>query len=182
MEVLDWNAVHFEENAIDLKALFVNRLSLCCCPHDIMTSFRLCHNFAAELMIILLMKRILKTAWVLSLIFVFSTFLFQDVLAGEKKDVDFQGKWKEGGRSLSHTIPISAFVDGKTFFLHSETQRSDVRVCILKCGETIYEETIPASMTDRFTVDLTRFERGSYIVELENQWGDFLVGSIVVEI
>ena len=37
-------------------------------------------------------------------------------------------------------------------------------------------------MTDRFTVDLTRFERGSYIVELENQWGDFLVGSIVVEI
>ena len=50
MEVLDWNAVHFEENAIDLKTLFVNRLSLCCCPHEIMMSFRLCHNFATELM------------------------------------------------------------------------------------------------------------------------------------
>lgn len=102
-------------------------------------------------------------------------------MAGEKKDVDFQGKWKEGGRSLVQTVPISAFVDGKIFFFHSETQRSDVSVCILKCGEVFYKEIVPASMTDCFTVDLTQFERGRYVVELENQWGDFLVGIIDVE-
>jgi hypothetical protein len=126
------------------------------------------------------MKKFLKPAWVLSLIFILSTSLLQDVSAGEKKIVDFQGKWKEGSRSLSPTNSISAFIDEETFFLHSETQRSDVNMCVSKDGVAVYEAVIPASMTDCFIINLTKFEKGNYIIELRNQWGDFLIGAIEI--
>lgn len=85
-------------------------------------------------------KTVKKVVWSLSLIFVFSTLLIQGVSAEKKKDVEFKGKWDEGARSVSSTIPVSAFINEGVLSLHSSTQCSDITICVLKEGEIVYEK------------------------------------------
>lgn len=117
-------------------------------------------------------------SWAMCLLFVFSGLLLQDVSANTRKSIPLYGNWKEGVRSVSPTIPISAFVSDGVLTIHSRTQRSDITICISKDGEVIYEETIPASETDCITIDLSKFDLDVYSFELKNQWGGYLVACI----
>lgn len=124
-------------------------------------------------------KRLLS--WVMCLLFVFSGLLLQEVSANTKKSIPLYGGWKEEARSISPTIPISAFVSDGVLTIHSRTQRSDITICISKDGEVLYEETISALNTDCIMIDLNDFDQGVYSVELKNQWDDILWGEFSVE-
>ena len=104
------------------------------------------------------MKKIFKKlTWAICVFFVFSSLLLQSVSAKGNNSVSFYGRWEEGARSISSSIPISA-------------------ICILKDGKVLYEKMIPASKTDCVTIDLSEFEPGTYTVGLKNQWDDCLWG------
>ena len=119
-----------------------------------------------------------KLAWVMCTLFVFSSLLLQSVLAEGKRSISFCGNWKEDARSISSSIPISAFVNDGVLSIHSSTQRSDITICISKDGKVLYEEMIPASKTDCVTIDLSEFESGTYSIGLKNQWADCLWGEL----
>lgn len=114
------------------------------------------------------MKKIFKKlAWAICVFFVFSSLLLQSVSAKGNNSVSFYGRWEEGARSISSSIPISAFVNDGVLSIHSSTQRSDITICISKDGKILYEEMIPASETDCVTIDLSEFEPGTYSVKLK---------------
>lgn len=119
-----------------------------------------------------------KLTWVMCTLFVFSSLLLQSVSAEGNRSIPICGNWKEGARSISSPIPISAFVSDGVLSIHSSTQRSDITICILKDGKILYEEMIPASKTDCVTIDLSEFEPGTYSIGLKNQWADCLWGEI----
>ena len=125
------------------------------------------------------MKEISKRfAWAICVFFVFSSLLLQSVSAEGSKRVSFWGEWREDTRSISPSIPISAFINDGVLSIHSSTQRSDITICISKDGKALYEDMIPASKTDCVTIDLSDFEPGTYSVELKNQWAHCLWGEI----
>lgn len=128
------------------------------------------------------MKKIFKKlAWAICVFFVFSSLLLQNVSAERSKEVSLLGEWKEMERTISSSIPISAFVNDGVLSIHSSTQRSDITICISKDGKVLYEEMIPASKTDCVTIDLSEFEPGTYTVGLKNQWDDCLWGEFILE-
>lgn len=123
------------------------------------------------------MEEILKKfARAMFVFFVFSSLLLQSVSAVRSKNVSFCGEWEECVRSISSSIPITAFVNDNVLSIHSSSQRSDIIICISKDGKAIYEETIQALDTDCITIDLRDSDPGVYSIELKNQWGDCLWG------
>ena len=126
-------------------------------------------------------KTLKKLTWAMFVYFVFSSLLLQSVSAGKSKDISFFGKWEEGARSISSSIPISAFVNDGVLSIHSSTQRSDITLCISEDGKTFYEKTVPALETDCIVIDLSGFDSGSYSIEMKNQWGDCLWGIFCIE-
>lgn len=121
-------------------------------------------------------------SWAMCLLFVFSGLLLQDVSANTKKSIPLYGRWEEDARSVSPTIPISAFVSEGVLTIHSRTQRSDITICISKDGEVLYENTVPVSEIGCIIIGLEDFKPGVYSIELKNQWGDCLWGELEVNI
>ena len=110
------------------------------------------------------------------LVFVFGGLILQDLSARTSQEVSFVGRWLEVSRSISPLIQISAFVNDDILTIHSSSQYSDITICISKNGEVVYEEIVPALVTDCIKIDLSDFNEEVYSVELTNQWGDYLVG------
>lgn len=120
-------------------------------------------------------------SWAMCLLFVFSGLLLQDVSANTRENILLYGSWEEYARSVSPTIPISAFVSEGVLTIYSRTQRSDITICISKDGELLYEEKIPALNTDYMKIEMDDFDSGIYTVELKNQWGDCLWGEFCIQ-
>lgn len=123
-------------------------------------------------------KNLKKPVGAMCVFLFFSCLLLQSISAEGSKRVSFWGEWREDTRSISPSIPISAFINEDVLSIHSSTQRSDITICILKDGKVLYEEMIPASKTDCVTIDLSEFEPGTYSIELKNQWAHCLWGEI----
>lgn len=124
------------------------------------------------------MEKILeKLARAIFVFFVFSSLLLQSVSAERSNNIPFCGEWRECARSISSSVPISAFVNAGVLSIYSSTQRSDITICISKDGKVLYEKTIPALDTNYITIDLNDFYPDIYLIELKNQWGDFLNGA-----
>lgn len=126
-------------------------------------------------------KNLKKPVGAMCVFLFFSCLLLQSISAEGSKRVSFWGEWREDTRSISPSIPISAFINEDVLSIHSSTQRSYITICILKDGKMLYEEMIPASKTDCVTIDLSEFEPGTYSVELKNQWNDCLWGELILE-
>ena len=126
-------------------------------------------------------KNLKKPVWAMCVFLFFSCLLLQSVSAEGSKRVPFWGEWRENTRSISSSVPISAFVGDGVLSIHSNTQRSDITICISKDGKVLYEEMIPASETDCILIDLSGFNPGAYSVKLKNQWNDFLLGEFIFE-
>lgn len=114
-------------------------------------------------------------------LFILGGLFFQDLSAQTRQIVNLRGKWHEVHRSISSNIPISTFLNDGILSIQSSTRCSDITICISKDGEVLYEETVPASETNCIIVDLSGFDKGSYSVELKNQWGDYLWGELILE-
>lgn len=127
-------------------------------------------------------KNLKKPIWAVCVFLVFSSLLLQNVSAGGNGRVSLFGKWKEGARSASSTIPITAFINDDVLSIHSSTQRSDITICISEEGEVVYEETVPASESGCIMIDLGDFDPGVYSIVLKNRWGDCLWGELEVNI
>ena len=123
-------------------------------------------------------KNLKKPVGAMCVFLFFSCLLLQSISAEGSKRVSFWGEWREDTRSISPSIPISAFINDGVLSIHSSTQRSDITICISKDGKVLYEEMIPASKTDCVTIDLSEFESGTYSIGLKNQWDDCLWGEL----
>lgn len=126
-------------------------------------------------------KNLKKLTWALCVCLALSSLLLQNVSAGREKKVSLFGKWEEGARSVSSTIPITAYINDGVLSIHSSTQRSDITLSISKDGNVVYEGVVPASETSCIIIDLCDFGSGTYSVELKNQWGDYLNGIFKIE-
>lgn len=123
-------------------------------------------------------KNLKKPVGAMCVFLFFSCLLLQSISAEGSKRVSFWGEWREDTRSISPSIPISAFINDGVLSIHSSTQRSDITICISKDGKVLYEEMIPASKTDCVTIDLSEFESGTHSIGLKNQWADCLWGEL----
>lgn len=94
-----------------------------------------------------------------------------------------EGDWNEDGKSLflysSSTIQID--ITGSTLTISSKTLRSDITIHISQNDDLIFDQTVPASETKSITIDLSDFEAGDYLLELSNQWGNYLYGYFSIE-
>lgn len=117
--------------------------------------------------------------WIVCLFFVliFSGLIVQDLSAKAMSGVSLGGWWQEGHRSVSTTVPISAFINGDVLSIQSTSQRSDITVRISsKDGIVLYEVKVSASEADCAMIDLGGFDSDMYVLDLTNQWGDHLHG------
>jgi len=126
----------------------------------------------------------MKNIFLLIMLFMFYVSA-QDVTAEQEiraeQDIPLEGRWAEGERSLYWSSRIEIDITGSLLTISSKTLRSDITIRISQDGETIFEQTVPASETEHVTVDLSNFEAGSYFLELTNQWGDYLYGYFYLE-
>ncbi|CAK7081329.1 MAG: hypothetical protein PARBB_00502 [Parabacteroides distasonis] len=91
-------------------------------------------------------------------------------------DVDLDGRWPEGKRSIIDVIPVTATIDGSLLTIQCTSGRSDVTVCIAGVDGFSYEKMYPASEAYLITIDLSSAPKGAYTLDLTNQWGDHLTG------
>ena len=89
--------------------------------------------------------------------------------------VETDGKWKEGGRSLSQDCPITVTYDEAFLYIETISARSDIQIRILDGVTVVYEATLYAPDTF-IAIPLEQLEDGTYGLELTNQWGDYLYG------
>lgn len=95
-------------------------------------------------------------------------------------DVDLDGKWNEDKKSISIEIPVSASIDGSLLTIQCTSGRSDITVRIMGVDGFSYEKTYPASEAYLITIDLSSAPKGSYSLDLTNQWGDHLSGTFEI--
>ena len=89
--------------------------------------------------------------------------------------VDWDGKWDEGYRSLIQDYPVTASYDEAFLYIETTSARSDIQIRILDGAAVVYETTLYAPDTF-IAIPLEQLEDGTYGVELTNQWGDYLYG------
>lgn len=97
-------------------------------------------------------------------------------------DIDFDGEdWKEGKRTITTVIPVTASINETLLTIQCTTGRSDITVSITGNDGLSYEETYPASEAHLITIDLASAPKGSYNLSLSNQWGDRLTGQFEIK-
>lgn len=96
-------------------------------------------------------------------------------------DIDLGERWREGKKSISTIIPVTASIDGSLLTIQCTTGRSDITVCITGEDGLSYKEMYPASEAYLITIDLSGISEGSYTLDLTNQWGDYLTGTFEIK-
>lgn len=86
------------------------------------------------------------------------------------------GDWREGKKSITIELPVTASIDGSLLTIQCSTGRSDITVRIQGGDGFLYEKMYPASEAYLITIDLSYAPKGSYTLDLTNQWGDHLSG------
>jgi hypothetical protein len=89
------------------------------------------------------------------------------------------GSWNEGSRSISQSVPVSAYITSDLLFVQSSTLRSDITITIVKNETIVYEQTVSAAQTANIGIPVTDLEEGTYTLELRNKWGGYLYGDFV---
>lgn len=91
-------------------------------------------------------------------------------------DSQMNGEWNEGNKSITIELPVTASIDGSLLTIQCSTGRSDITVRIQEGDGFLYEKMYPASEAYLITIDLSYAPKGSYTLDLTNQWGDHLSG------
>ncbi len=132
------------------------------------------------------MKNGMKFQWIVCVIFILllNGFITQNVSAkvmDEEEPIPLDGSWKEGQKSLSPTASIEVTINGSLLSIQSRTECSNITIRISKSCVVVYEETVPALVTQYIQIDLSGIESDTYHLELTNQWGDYLYGDFWIE-
>lgn len=85
-------------------------------------------------------------------------------------------KWEEGKKSITIELSVTASIDESLLTIQCSTGRSDITVRIQGGDGFLYEKMYPASEAYLITIDLSHAPKGSYTLDLTNQWGDHLSG------
>ena len=115
-------------------------------------------------------KKFLRLIWVLLL----SLMVLPEIKADN--EVDFDGEWSEGKRTIMPEIPITAIENDVDLMIETTSTLSDITIRIVKDGNILYEETLYQPQTTT-TIALDFLDPGTYRLELTNQWGDYLFGT-----
>lgn len=90
--------------------------------------------------------------------------------------IDMDGHWEEKRKSITIELPVTASIDGSLLTIQCSTGRSDITVRIQGGDGFLYEKMYPASEAYLISIDLSYAPKGSYTLDLTNQWGDHLSG------
>lgn len=104
---------------------------------------------------------------------------FSGYADGSGAKIVLDGEWLEGSRSISPSMPVSAYITSDLLFIQSSTLRSDITVTIVKNKTIVYEQNIPVTQTANIGISVTDWEEKIYTLELRNQWGGYLYGDFV---
>ena len=107
-------------------------------------------------------------------------FLFSMISSGfclaENKDVELEGDWIEGKRSVT-SYPITASIVDNSLLIEAPFSHADIKIQILEGEDVLYEELMPADLSV-YSVFLGELvgNNSCYCVVLTNQWGGYLEG------
>ena len=95
---------------------------------------------------------------------------FSGYADGSGAKIVLDGNWEDNWRSISPSMPVSAYITSDLLFIQSSTLRSDITVTIVKNKTIVYEQNIPVTQTANIGISVTDWEEGIYTLELRNQW------------
>lgn len=122
-------------------------------------------------------QQLLQKCISLLLVSVLSCFYVLNLSATVMEDNSkIDGDWREGKKSITIELPVTASIDGSLLTIQCSTGRSDITVRIQGGDGFLYEKMYPASEAYLITIDLSYAPKGSYTLDLTNQWGDHLSG------
>lgn len=110
----------------------------------------------------------------------FFSFVFSMISSGfclaENKNVDLDGKWIEGERSVT-SYPITVSIVDSSLLIEVPFSHADIKIQILEGEDVLYEELMPADLSV-YSVFLGELvgSKSCYRVVLTNQWGGYLEG------
>ena len=105
------------------------------------------------------------------------------IVADEKKrDIDWEGTWHEGERSIA-PYPIRASYDDTYIYVDASSSHSEFFIQILDSDKQIVFETTLPENVDFQLIPLCNFaEEGKcYLLILTNRWNDELRGKVCVD-
>ena len=112
---------------------------------------------------------------------VFLSISFFASAENEKEQINFDGQWNEGKRSVQFEYPVSATHDALYLYIENASQRSDITVRIMDSSNCMLEEELSAEI-GIYCIPLCNLKNGiAYQLELTNQWGDRLIGKFVLD-
>ncbi|MDY3068984.1 MAG: DUF3244 domain-containing protein [Parabacteroides sp.] len=110
----------------------------------------------------------------------FLGFLFSMISSGfclaENKDVELEGDWIEGKRSVT-SYPITASIVDNSLLIETPFSHADIKIQIMEGEDVIYEELMPVDLSvySFFLGELVG-SKSCYRLVLTNQWGGYLEG------
>lgn len=100
-------------------------------------------------------------------------------MTAQTTESSFKREWKEKDRSVSTDMPITIYIENNQLLIQSRTMRSDINIQIIDSSSfVVYEKIILAENTGSICVNL---EKGSYTLNLTNQWGGYLYGTFEIK-
>ncbi|GEM_PF-295873 len=131
-------------------------------------------------------EKCMKNWWIRITLFCILGICCQSVLCLESKSVlhvesvqelILNGEWKIIKRSLSPTLPISAYTDGGTLIILNQSPNRDIAIRITDSyGTAVIQQQISAAETAYILIPIDMLPEGIYTLELTTAWGDYLYG------
>lgn len=112
--------------------------------------------------------------WLCVMCLLACTFVWSSYVRADQVETD--GKWKEGRRTLIQDCPVTVTYNESCLYIETTSTLSDITIRIVKDENILYEETLyqPQMAT---IIPLDFLDSGTYRLELTNQWGGYLYGT-----
>lgn len=99
------------------------------------------------------------------------------------KEVEVDGRWGEGARSVVTNCPITVFTDGYLLTIQNASPDRDmtIRITDVAKGTIVYENNILEAQSANITVSIASLSAGEYKLEIIGTPSGYLKGNFTQE-
>lgn len=99
------------------------------------------------------------------------------------KEVEIDGSWGEGPRSVVTNCPITVFTDGYLLTIQNASPDRDmtIRITNVAKGTIVYENNILEAQSANITVSIASLSAGEYKLEIIGTPSGYLKGNFIQE-
>lgn len=133
------------------------------------------------------LKSTMKGMWsiVIIITILMSILPIQANIAGTPKikEVEVDGRWGEGARSVVTNCPITVFTDGYLLTIQNASPDRDmtIRITDVAKGTIVYENNILEAQSANITVSIASLSAGEYKLEIIGTPSGYLKGNFTQE-